>query len=365
MQMADRRCFDLLGRTGAYGFLTGREKQSEREDRRAMKTIYSVVAGALTVAGLGLAGSAIAQEKEWPPEQMTMVISHDVGSSQNVTARAFGDIWAEKLGTTFVYDNRDGASGRVGYDYFLSQPKDGSVVLSSNLGSASIMYAQQKPDWDWREVLLPIGVFGVDPGAIFVAEDSELDTLQEVIDAAKEKPLTLGISFWASPENLQIHQIMDATGAQFEIIPNDSSGELVTQVLGGHVDVGYNKVASVTRGGEGLKIIAVPMAENPVPHMTDNAPTVDEVLGTETIGIASYRGMLVHKEWADANPEHLQKLNETFDETLKDPRFIEALEKLGIDKGLIVDMSTEEIYSQVLDRYWDAFEKFGQIYANQ
>lgn len=320
-------------------------------------------------AAILLIGSAVvsAQDaaQDWPPEEMTIVIAHDVGSSQNQTTRALGEIWQEKLGTTFVYENRDGASGRVGYDYFLSQPADGSVLLSSNLGSASIMYAQQNPDWEWRESVRPIGVFGVDPGVIFVRRDSGYENFADVVEAAKEQPLTMGVSFWASPENLQAHQVMDATGAQFEIIPVESSGELVTQVLGGHIDIGYNKAAAVQRGGDELRIIAVPMAENPIPHLTENAPTIDEVLGTETLGIASYRGMLTHEEWAAANPEHYDTLRRTFVETTEDPRFIEAMERLEVDPGLIVALDTDQIYEQVLDRYWAAFDQFGDIYQAQ
>ena len=174
----------------------------------------------------------------------------------------------------------------------------------------------------------------------------------------------MGVSFWASPENLQIHQIMDATGAQFEVIPIESSGELVTQVLGGHIDVGYNKAAIVQRGGDDMKIIAVPMAENPIPHLTENAPTVDEVLGTSTLGIASYRAILTSKEWADANPEHYETLRTTFGETIEDPRFVEAMEGLEVDPSLITNLDTTQIYDQVLNRYWDAFDQFGDIYEN-
>lgn len=323
--------------------------------------------------GLHMAVGAIAslmamtapQAQDWPPEQMKIVISHDVGSSQNATTRVLGEFWEKRLGTKFIYENRDGASGRIGYDYFLNQPDDGSVILSSNLASASIMYAQQKPDWKWKEALLPVAVFGVDPGVIFVRKDSPYKTFQDLIDAAKKQKLTLGVSFWASPENLQVHQVMDATGAKFEVIPVESSGELVTQVIGGHIEVGYNKAAIVERAGDALRVIAVPLPDNPIPHLTNDAPTVDSVIDTDTMAIASYRGILVHKSWADANPEALKKLETTLRETIEDPEFVAAIQKQGIDPKLTRYMGTEEIYSKVLNRYWTAFDKFGDIYSKK
>lgn len=324
-----------------------------------MKSAKIFIAGA--VVATALTGGAWAQDA-WPPAQMTVVVSHDIGSSQNVTMRSLGEVWQEKLGTRFIYENRDGASGRVGYDYFLNRPADGTTILSSNIGSASIMYAQQNPPWEWREVLQPLGIFGVDPGAIFVRADSEFQTLADVVEAAQQRPLTLGLSFWASPENLQIHQIMGETGARFEVVPNNNSSEIMAQVLGGHVDVGYSKVGSVLRAGDGLRIIAIPLATNPVPETTNNAPTADEALGLETMGVASYRAVLVHKEWSDANPDKFQILRDTFVEAISDQRFLDAMAQQGVDEELIYDIPPDQIYSEILDRYWNAFELYGDIY---
>lgn len=316
---------------------------------------------ATIVLSAAVATTAVATE--WPHDRTTFIVSHGVGSSQNQTTRVLGEIWKEYLGTNFVYDARGGSSGRIGYDFFQRQPSDGSFLLSSNVGSASIMYAQQNPDWNWRETLTPIGMYAVDPGVIFVNTNSEFQTFDDVIEAAKERSLTMAISFWASPENLQLHQIMDATGAQFDIIPIGSSDEVITQMLGGHYDVGYQKVATVDRAGDNLRAIAVPLAVNPVPNMTNNAPTVDEVIGVNTMGIASYRVILAHKEWADANPELVELLQSTLNQALRDERLIEEMGRIGVPADLIYNLTTEEIYEQILDRYWDAFDRFGNIYS--
>jgi tripartite-type tricarboxylate transporter receptor subunit TctC len=303
-----------------------------------------------------------AWSQQWPPAQMQMVIPHEVGSSQNQTTRAFGEAWEKQLGTRFVYDNRTGASGRVGYEFFLGLAKDCSAVMSTNVGSASIMYAQQKPAWKWEERLSAVGVFTVDPGAIFVSAKSKHKTFSEIIEQAKTKPMTLGVSFWASPENLQIHQLMNHTGAKFQVIPVGASTELVTQVIGGHIEVGFANVAVTQRGGDMVRVVAVPMDSNPVPHLTDNAPTADAAAGTTSIGVASYRAILAHKECTDAHPERAKKLRETFEAATKDPAFIEKMKSLGVDPSLVVAMTAKEVEETVIRRNWDAVEKFGKIY---
>lgn len=323
-------------------------------------TKFSIrMAGMAVLAGSLMAAPAVAQS--WPPSQMTIVISHGVSSSQNQTTRVLGEIWGELLGTQFVYDNRSGASGRVGYDFFMNLPRDGSALLSSNVGSASIMYAQQEPDWDWDTELMPVGNFAIDPAVIFARTDSPFTTFQDVIDEARRRPVTMAVSFWASPDNLHLHQIMDATGAQFEIIPISNSGELVTAILGGHVEVGYQKVAITSRGGDDLRVLAVGMPTNAVPDLTNGAPTVNEVVGAETLGVASFRNILAHRAWADANPEHFQRLVDTFDQAMRDPRFIAQMENLETPANLLVNMTPQEIADEIR-RYWAAFEAYGHIY---
>lgn len=322
--------------------------------RHPIRTVSAaLVAGALAAAPVSA--------DTWPPDQITIVISHGVSSSQNQTTRVLGEVWGEILGTQFIYDNRSGASGRVGYDHFINQPSDGSYLLSSNVGSASIMYAQQEPDWDWESEIIPVGNFAIDPGAYFARRDRGWETFADVLEEAQERRLTVGISFWASPENLQLHQVMEATGVEFEIIPIGESGELVTATLGGHVDVGYNKVAVAARGGDELMFLGIAMPTNPVPGVTNDAPAIDEIIGVETLGVASFRNILAHKEWADANPEHFQRLVDTLDEAVSDPRFIQQMENLETPADLIVNMSPDEVTSEIR-RSWAAFEAFGHIY---
>ncbi|ATW24427.1 Bug family tripartite tricarboxylate transporter substrate binding protein [Candidatus Formimonas warabiya] len=300
----------------------------------------------------------------WPPAQMEIVLPHEVGSNHDVVTRALGKIWQEKLDTNFVYNNKDGAGNRIGYDFFQQQPKDGSVIMSSNLVTAAIMYAEQKPDWVWEDTLAPLDVFSVDPGAIFVQADSKYQTFNDLINAAKEKKLTIAISQWASAETLLLCQIMELTGAQFEMIPFGSGTDLITQVLGGHVDCGFGKISGIEKIGDMKRYLAISMPDNPVPELTNDAPTVDACLGTATMPVASYRGIMVHKEFKEKYPEEFEKLKESLREAKKDPRFIEQAPKLDLIPELIIDMDEKEIDDMIKD-HWTLFEKYQEFFQQK
>ncbi len=137
-------------------------------------------------------------------------------------------VWAKKLGTKIKVLNKRGASGRIGFDYFRTQPQDGTVILTTNIATTGIMYASQKPDWKWEDTVYHLGVFGVDPGAIFVLKDSPFKSIKDVIAAGQKKTTVFALSSWRSTENMTIHQLMAQKKASYQVIPIGGGGDLVT-----------------------------------------------------------------------------------------------------------------------------------------
>lgn len=318
--------------------------------------------GALGAAILVLSATQIFAATEWKPKEITIILPHGVGGGQDRLTRTLGNVWQKHLGVPIVYENVKGASGRKGYDSFLSKPKDGTYVMSSNLASASIMYAQQKPDWNWNDAVFPAGIFAVDPGAFFVIKDSPYKTMDDLIAAAKGSKKTLGISFWASPDNLVTHQMMDITGAEFQVVPLGKGSQVVTSVLGGHVEVGYTKVANIMKAGDAMRILAVTMDDNPVQGLTQNAPTLNAVVGENTLSVASYRAIVLHPDMVANYPERAKWLLDTFEAAKDDLEYIAAAEKGKVNPKLIVDMDHDQLMD-IVKGYWKAFDTFGGIYS--
>ncbi|MDP2739841.1 MAG: tripartite tricarboxylate transporter substrate binding protein [Pseudorhodobacter sp.] len=301
--------------------------------------------------------------QSWPPDKMTVVIPHGVGGTTNALARGLGDIWAGYLGTTFVYENKKGASTRIGHDYFLRQPADGSVLLAGNLSTAAIMYAQQKPDWNWEESIQPIGIYSIDPAVIFVAKDSPYQTFADFLEAAKASPKTFAVSQWQSEDTLLLHQIMDKTGAQFEIIPHDVSTQALSQVMGGNIDIGILKVGPVSNAGDAVRMLAVTLPENLIKSLTNDAPTVGEVMNVDVMSVASYRAFSVHKELAEKYPDRVQTLSDTFYQAVSDQRYIDAMRKAANSPELLSRMDSEMIKTKILDPVWAAYAQFGEVFS--
>ncbi len=310
---------------------------------------------ALAAAGVAFAAGAPAQAA-WQPKKITIVLSHSLGGGQDRLTRAFSKVWSKHLGAKLTVKPKSGASGRIGFDYFMSQKRDGSVLLSSNTGTTSIMYVKQRPKWSWTEKVRFIGLMGIDPGAIFVLKSSKYKSLKDVIADAKKRTVIMGLSSWDSLENMVLHGLPKQVGIKpLRVIPIGGGSDTVTAVLGKHLPVGFGKVSNIGKGGNKVRFLAVAMATNPVGGLTGNAPTLDAALGIKTIPVASYRSIIAPGELAGTHPDRLLKLKSTFEAAKDDPAYIKLAKKVGVDPKLIVDWDHDKIQSGV-EQFWAAYQ---------
>lgn len=321
-------------------------------------------AAILAAAGVAMAGASTAQGA-WDPEKITIVLSHSLGGGQDRLTRAFSKVWSKHLNAKLTVKPKNGASGRIGFDYFVSQPRDGSVLLSSNIGTTSIMYVKQRPKWSWTEKVRFVGLMGIDPGAIFALKNSKYKSIKDVIADAKKHTVIMGLSSWDSLENMVLHSLPKKTGIKpLRVIPIGGGSDTVTAVLGKHLPVGFGKVSNIGKGGSKVRFLAVVMADNPVAELTGNAPTLDAALGIKTISVASYRSMIAPGELGNMHPDRLLKLKTTFEAAKDDPAYIKLAKKVGVDPKLIVDWDHNKIQS-VVEQFWASYQDNSNIFKTK
>lgn len=301
--------------------------------------------------------------EEWNPKKITIIMPNSVGGSQHRTTNAFAKVWSKHLGATVSVVPTPGASGRIGYDKIMKSKRDGTIIGSSNLGSASIMYISQRPEWNWQEKIYFLGMMAVDPGVIMVREDSKYKKIQDVIDEAKEKEIVIGVGPWKSVENLFIQQTVKELGLKnVRVIPIGGGSDLVTALLGGHIDIALGKVANLQRNNEQMRALAMTFDENPVADITDNAPTFDSVYNKDLMNAGSFRVVFIPKELWETHPDRAQKLQDTFIATQQDPEYLEALTKAGSDSRLVVELRHDAIQNAIVQNGWEQFLANGDIF---
>ena len=101
-------------------------------------------------------------------------------------------------------------------------------------------------------------------------------------------------------------------------------------MLNGEADIGALPMTGVLTLSEKFKVLGVfNRTKNNFADLSDNAPLINKVFGTDIPDLYSARAWAVHTEWADKNPKLFELLERTSKEAHESPIFKEAYEKTG------------------------------------
>ncbi|TDR55918.1 tripartite-type tricarboxylate transporter receptor subunit TctC [Halomonas ventosae] len=314
-----------------------------------MKFTYKKLVLAMTaVAAVGLAGAAHA---EYPEDDITYIIPFDPGGESDVTARFQEPILEEELGVSVNVTHRPGGGGAVAWSEFQNSAEpDGYEIIGVNIPHIIGQPIQRNNAGyetdNWRIVTF----FHSTPNALIVHNDSPYDTLEDLVEDAKENPeaITLGGSGTYSANHLDMLRFEKEAGIDLTYIPFSGTGPLKGALEGGHVAGIFNYTMLGTEMADSVKVLAV-ASEERVKALPD-APTFKEQ-GYDIVG-GAYRGVAVPKGTPD---EVVETLEAAFAEANR--QIAEKQEPLGFVMEDITGDEVDEVIGMLRDAYGPILEE--------
>ena len=267
---------------------------------------------AFVAATAALASTAI-QAEGYPERPVSVMVSYGAGGATDFQARivtmmAGGE---DFLGQPMVIINKPGAGGRVGWNWFASEAEsDGYTLAAYNIPHfiAQSIEGGVKYSADSFE---PIANWGADPAVVVVGADSPYNTIEELIDFAKENPgkVTVSGAGLYVGHHIAALQIEKATGAKLAYIPTKGGGAAAMKaVIGGDVIAGINNLSDAYRAREAgnVKILAVADVARSEEFLPD-VPTMMEAGYEVDNASVNFRGVMVPE---GTDPEIIDMLAE-------------------------------------------------------
>jgi tripartite-type tricarboxylate transporter receptor subunit TctC len=179
--------------------------------------------------------------------------------------------------------------------------------------------------------LVPVGIVGRDIPIWFVRNDSPYQNLNDLIEAARERPgeITVATGSFTGEQYLSLAILEDQAGVQFRAVNVGGGGPVMSNVLGGHFDVGISRPASISGIAEEVRGLAVLASTRN--DIFPDAQTFSEQL-PETISVplfSSTRGLMVTRTFAEGNPEAMEKLEAALLDAVQTEEYQAALERMG------------------------------------
>ncbi|MCB1744790.1 MAG: hypothetical protein KDK91_30775 [Gammaproteobacteria bacterium] len=256
----------------------------------------------------------------FPERDLDVIVATRAGGGADRALRAIGNVWSKHLGVKVEPGFFPGASGQVGYAVYTGKREpDAYNLLFGNMGPELIGWVLQKPEYEFRKDWIYFFQTDVEMCCIFVRKESPFQTIEQVVEAARKKTLTVGTSRLPHPASIGTLALGEATGAKFNLVPLSGGNKTIAGVMTGEVDIGCLPVGVKPRTGDSSRILTVFHPKNDMAADLDNAPPVNDVFGSKIPALPSSRAFAIHTKAREMYPERLQVLIDTLNKTFADP----------------------------------------------
>jgi len=291
---------------------------------------------------IGLLSSlSIASAFAWPEKPVTMVVPFPPGGSTDLIARALGPKLQEKLGGSFITDNKAGATGTIGAGFVSRATPDGHTLLVSSLGPFVIApHLMAKVPYDALKDFDYITVAVQAPNVLVVPANSPHKTMADVIAFHKANPnkFTLASSGNGSSDHLTAELFWLQTGTTGIHVPYKGGGPVMTDLLGSQVDGSFMNINTAMPQILAGKLRALSITSTKRSSLLPNVPSLEE-LGIKEANVYSWQAIAAPK----GLPSDIKmKLHAAIVSSLNDPQVKSKLLDLGFE---IVANSPEQFTS--------------------
>jgi tripartite-type tricarboxylate transporter receptor subunit TctC len=309
---------------------------------------------ALAAAALAAAPSRAARADAYPSRPVHWIVGFAPGGSTDILARVIGQYLSEKLGQTFIIENRPGAGSNIATEVVVNAAPDGYTLLMISPAHAVNASLYDKLSFNFLRDIAPVAGISREANVMVVSPAFPATSVPAFIAFAKANPGKVNMA--SSGVGTSVHVAGELfnmmAGLKMTHVPYRGAGPAITDILGGQVQVMFAAMPSAfehVKAGR-LRALAISTAMR-LPTLPD-VPTVAEFLpGYEA---SSWYGIGAPRA---TPPEIIDALNRAMNTGLADPRLKARLGELG---GTMLAGSPAEFRQLIADETekWAKVVKF-------
>jgi tripartite-type tricarboxylate transporter receptor subunit TctC len=242
----------------------------------------------LQLAAAGAAAPAFAHlalAEDYPTRPVRIVAGFAAGGGVDITARLIGQWLNERLGQSFVIENRTGAGGNIGTEAVVTAAPDGYTLLLATVPNAVNASLYNNLKFNFIRDIAPVaGIIRV-PMFVMVHPSVPAKTVPELIAYARANPgkVNMASAGNGSAPHMAGELFKMMAGVNLVHVPYRGQGPALTDLLGGEVQVLFATAPGTTdyvATGK-LRALAVTTATR-AQVLPDAPPVADFVPGYET-----------------------------------------------------------------------------------
>jgi len=279
---------------------------------------------ATCVAWVGIRSLASAQGAPYPSRPVRWIVPYTAGGATDVLSRLICQRLSERLGQTFIVENKPGAGSNIGTQAVINSPPDGYTLLLTSTANAINASFDPTLPYDFLKGITPVAGLARIPLVLVVNNDLPVRSVGDFIAYAKANPGKLSIASSGIGTSLHLSgELFKAMAhVQFVHVPYRGSAPGLSDVMAGQIQGMFDNVTSsfeLVRSGK-LRALGVTTRERSQ-TLPDVPPIADTLPGFET---SSFYGVgAPHGTPAEVVDILNREINAAVDDSLIKQRFAE------------------------------------------
>jgi tripartite-type tricarboxylate transporter receptor subunit TctC len=295
-------------------------------------------------------------QTKYPTRAIDLIVPYPPGGSTDLAGRIMAPFLSKKWSVPVNVINKSGGKSIPAcFDVFHATSNGYTMLVDSQNSSTFMVIGEKNLPFDIMERSF-IGSYCTAPYLLYVAGDSPLKTLEDVIKECKNNPQNITYTSLGGTTaiELAIRQFFAAVGADIKktkpVLFSGGSDALVV-VAGGHVVLGAGSTSTVLPSINGKTIRAFFITSKERDPQLPNIPTSQEV-GLPQVTASTWVGI----SGPPKLPSNIvQVWNDAFKEMVKDPAIISQLAKIGAVPFYLDGQGVKNFISRDLadiKKYW-------------
>jgi tripartite-type tricarboxylate transporter receptor subunit TctC len=214
-------------------------KASKAIGGRRMRLLWALL--------LVLAASASALAQDYPTRNVIFIVPTGAGAATDLLARILAPQLGDRLGKSFVVENRPGAGTLTASTAVAKANPDGYTILmgtSTPLAINATLYKHLP--YDPVKDFVPLALIATIPFVLVVNNDLPVHSVPELIAYAKAHPgeLSFGSTGPGTPFHLNAELFSAMTGIQMVHVPYKAVVDAQVDLMGGRIQVMFTDFTS-------------------------------------------------------------------------------------------------------------------------
>jgi len=278
----------------------------------------------VVLTGFSLLGAASAQV--YPSKPIKWIVPYPPAGTTDVLARIVAQWLSENLGQQVIVENKAGGGNNIGTEFVVNAPADGYTMLLVNPANGINASLYKKLPFNFIRDIAPVAGIVRTPNVMVVTNGLPVKTVGEFIAYCKANPskVNMASSSSGTSTHLSGELFKSMTGCNMVHIPYKGAGPVLTDLIGGQVQVFFDNLPSSAghiKGGSIRALAVTSTAREPsFPDLPTVADTVPGYEATAWFGVGMPKG---------TPREAIDKMNAAVNKALADPKMRERLAQLG------------------------------------